>query len=76
MVQFLNETVLGLHEKLRTNFASNRDHHDKSQGLPQPNSHSLTNSIHDQEGRLNNHTTLICSIGIGKGFQGRSLKGA
>ncbi|KAF5725584.1 hypothetical protein HS088_TW23G00308 [Tripterygium wilfordii] len=49
MVQFLNETVLGLHGKLRSDFASN--HHNESRGYSQPNSHALTNSIHDQDGQ-------------------------
>uniref|UniRef100_A0A5B7CCD7 Uncharacterized protein n=1 Tax=Davidia involucrata TaxID=16924 RepID=A0A5B7CCD7_DAVIN len=47
MVQFLNGTVLGLPEKLRAEFSSPPN---ESQGFPHHNSHSLTNSIHDQDG--------------------------
>jgi broad specificity phosphatase PhoE len=47
MVQFLSETVLGLTEKLRTDFSSHNQN--ESQGFPNPNSHSLSNSNHDRE---------------------------
>ncbi|KAL5797271.1 hypothetical protein ACOSQ2_002091 [Xanthoceras sorbifolium] len=48
MVQFLNETVVGLGEKLRADCSPH--HHNESQGFSHPNSHSLTNSIHDRDG--------------------------
>lgn len=48
MVQFLNGTVLGLPEKLRSDFPSNRQN--ESQGFAHHNSHALTNSIHDRDG--------------------------
>ena len=48
MVQFLNGTVLGLPEKLRSDFPSH--HQNESQGLSHHNSHALTNSIHDRDG--------------------------
>lgn len=48
MVQFLNGTVLGLPEKLRSDFPSN--HQNESQGFSHHNSHTLTNSIHDRDG--------------------------
>lgn len=48
MIQFLNGTVLGLPEKLRSDFP--RHHHNENQGSSHHNSHSLTNSIHDQDG--------------------------
>ncbi|XP_058778965.1 uncharacterized protein LOC131652978 [Vicia villosa] len=47
MIRFLNETVLGLHEKLRLVFSS---HQNDSHTFSQHNSHALTNSIHDQDG--------------------------
>ncbi|PNY02167.1 fructose-2,6-bisphosphatase, partial [Trifolium pratense] len=47
MIRFLNETVLGLHEKLRLVFSSNQN---DSHTFSQHNSHALTNSIHDQDG--------------------------
>ncbi|WJX66050.1 hypothetical protein P8452_50644 [Trifolium repens] len=47
MIRFLNETVLGLHEKLRLVFSS---HQNDSNAFSQHNSHALTNSIHDQDG--------------------------
>lgn len=48
MIHFLNETVLGLHEKLRLVLSS--PHQNDSQAFAQHNSHALTNSIHDQDG--------------------------
>jgi broad specificity phosphatase PhoE len=48
MIQFLNGTVLGLPEKLRSDFPSN--HQNESQGFSHHNSHALTNSIHDRDG--------------------------
>lgn len=47
MIHFLNETVLGLHEKLRSVFST---HQNDSHAFSQHNSHALTNSIHDQDG--------------------------
>uniref|UniRef100_A0A803QKZ1 Uncharacterized protein n=1 Tax=Cannabis sativa TaxID=3483 RepID=A0A803QKZ1_CANSA len=48
MVSFLNGTVLGLPEKLRSDFSSL--HPMENQGFPLHNPHSLSNSIHDREG--------------------------
>lgn len=48
MVQFLNGTVLGLPEKLRSDFPSNQQN--ESQGFSHHNSHTLTNSFHDRDG--------------------------
>lgn len=48
MLQFLNETVLGLSEKLRSEFSS--PHQNESQGLLTQHSHALTNSVHDRDG--------------------------
>lgn len=48
MVQFLNGTILGLPEKLRSDFSSH--HQNESQGFSHHNPHSLTNSIHDRDG--------------------------
>lgn len=50
MLQFLNGTVLGLHEKLRSDYPSL--HQNDSPGFPNHNSHSLINSVHvhDREG--------------------------
>lgn len=47
MVQFLNDTVLGLAEKLRADFSAH--HQNESQGFIH-NSHSLTNSVNDRDG--------------------------
>lgn len=49
MIHFLNETVLGLTEKLRLDLSSNQN---ENQAFAQQNSHALTNSIHDQDGPL------------------------
>ncbi|XP_022740073.1 uncharacterized protein LOC111292114 [Durio zibethinus] len=46
MVQFLNGTVLGLPEKLRSDFSL---HQNESQGLAHHNAHALTNSVHDRD---------------------------
>lgn len=48
MVNFLNGTVLGLPEKLRSDFSSL--HQIENQGFPLHNPHALANSIHDREG--------------------------
>ncbi|KAL4652991.1 hypothetical protein ACB092_01G269700 [Castanea dentata] len=48
MVQFLNGTVLGMPEKLRSDFPSH--HQNESQGFSHHNSHALTNSNHDRDG--------------------------
>ncbi|XP_044466871.1 uncharacterized protein LOC123196809 isoform X2 [Mangifera indica] len=48
MVQFLNETVLGLGEKVRVDFSFHN--HNESQGFSQHNTHSLTQSINDGDG--------------------------
>lgn len=47
MVQFLNATVLGLPEKLRSDFSSPRQN--ESQGFSL-NSHTFANSVHDRDG--------------------------
>ncbi|CAJ1953347.1 unnamed protein product [Sphenostylis stenocarpa] len=48
MINFLNGTVLGLHEKLRLDLSS---HPNDNNAFAQHNSHAhLTNSIHDQDG--------------------------
>lgn len=47
MVQFLNETILGLPGKLRSDFTS--PHQNETQGFSQT-SHSLTNPINDRDG--------------------------
>jgi len=48
MINFLNGTVLGLHEKLRLDLSS---HQNDNHAFAQHNSHALlTNSIHDQDG--------------------------
>ncbi|OMO99359.1 Histidine phosphatase superfamily, clade-1 [Corchorus olitorius] len=46
MVQFLNGTVLGLPEKLRSDFSL---HQNDSQGFTHHNTHALTNSVHDRD---------------------------
>ncbi|XP_059642122.1 uncharacterized protein LOC132284075 [Cornus florida] len=46
MVQFLNGTVLGLPERLRSDFLSPNE----SQGFTHHNSDALSNSIHDRDG--------------------------
>ncbi|XP_062105346.1 uncharacterized protein LOC133816990 [Humulus lupulus] len=48
MVSFLNGTVLGLPEKLRSDFSSL--HPMENQGFPLHNPHTLSSSIHDREG--------------------------
>ena len=47
MVQFLNATVLGLPEKLRSDFAS--PHQNESQGFS-VSSHTFANSVYDRDG--------------------------
>ncbi|KAL9229392.1 hypothetical protein vseg_004862 [Gypsophila vaccaria] len=47
MVQFLNESLLVLPEKLRSEFWSPRP---SDGGFSQPNSHTYANSIHDRDG--------------------------
>ncbi|XP_057445801.1 uncharacterized protein LOC130737943 [Lotus japonicus] len=47
MIHFLNDTVLGLHEKLRSVLSS---HQNDSQAFAQHNSHALSNSTHDPDG--------------------------
>ncbi|KAL4376952.1 hypothetical protein GQ457_02G012810 [Hibiscus cannabinus] len=46
MVQFLNETVLGLSEKLRSEFSL---HQNESQGFTHHSNHALTTSLHDRD---------------------------
>ncbi|GMH06881.1 hypothetical protein Nepgr_008721 [Nepenthes gracilis] len=46
MIQFLNETLLQLPEKLKLEFSSS--HQNESQGFSQHNPHAFTNSVHDQ----------------------------
>ena len=46
MVQFLNGTVLGLPEKLRSDFSL---HQNESRGFTHHNIHALTNSVHDRD---------------------------
>lgn len=48
MVQFLNGTVLGLPEKLRSDFSSS--HQNESQGLLHHHSQTLTNPVPDRDG--------------------------
>ncbi|XVF59952.1 hypothetical protein PTKIN_Ptkin08bG0003200 [Pterospermum kingtungense] len=46
MVQFLNETVLGLSEKLRSEFSL---HQNGSRGFTHHDTHALTNSVHERD---------------------------
>ncbi|GMI86275.1 mitochondrial editing factor 14 [Hibiscus trionum] len=46
MVQFLNGTILGLPEKLRSEFSL---HQNEGQGFTHHNNHDLTNSVHDRD---------------------------
>ncbi|KAK6256200.1 Histidine phosphatase superfamily [Theobroma cacao] len=46
MVQFLNGTILGLPEKLRSDFSL---HQNESRGFTHHNTHALTNSVHDRD---------------------------
>ncbi|GAB4848634.1 hypothetical protein Ancab_003344 [Ancistrocladus abbreviatus] len=48
MIQFLNGTLLGLPEKLRTELASPQQN--EGQGFSQQNSHSFTNLVPDRDG--------------------------
>ncbi|KAI4348376.1 hypothetical protein L6164_009107 [Bauhinia variegata] len=48
MIHFLNGTVVGLPEKVRSDLSSH--HQNESQGFEQHNSQALTNSIHDHDG--------------------------
>ncbi|KAE8720082.1 putative pentatricopeptide repeat-containing protein [Hibiscus syriacus] len=46
MAQFLNGTVLGLSEKLRSEFCL---HQNENQGFTHHDNHALTNSVHDRD---------------------------
>ncbi|XP_012567869.1 uncharacterized protein [Cicer arietinum] len=59
MIRFLNDTVLGLHEKLRLVFLP---HQNDSQTFSQHNSHAMTNSIHDQDGPPSLHSNQWDSL--------------
>lgn len=56
MVDFLNGTVLGLPEKLRSDFSLH--HQNENQGYSHHNPHALTNSVHDRDGSLPSHWDL------------------
>ncbi|KAH7518980.1 hypothetical protein FEM48_Zijuj09G0229100 [Ziziphus jujuba var. spinosa] len=56
MVDFLNRTVLGLAEKLRSDFSLHPQN--EIQGYSHHNPHMLTNSVHDRDGSLPSHWDL------------------